>query len=71
MITAAIYQALFKLTLAFAGVVMAWFTLRFLDDSIDGDSFGDTLKTAKPPEKMYYFAARFVGVCILVGLVIS
>lgn len=71
MITAAIYQALFKLTLAFAGIVMAWLTLRFLDDHIEGDSFADTLKTASPPEKMHYFAYRFLGVCVLVGLVIS
>lgn len=71
MITAAVYQALFKLTLALAGIVLAWCTLKFLDDHIEGDSFADTLKTAKPPEKMHYFAYRFLGVCVLVGLVIS
>jgi hypothetical protein len=70
-ITAAVYQALFKLTLALFGLVMTWFTLRFLDNHIEDDSFADTLKTAQPAEKMHYFAYRFLGVCILVGLVIS
>lgn len=71
MMTAAVYQALFKLTLALAGLVMAWMVLKFLDNNIEDDSFADTLKTASPPEKMQYFAYRFLGICILVGLVIS
>ncbi len=71
MMEAAIYQALFKLTLAFAGIALAWLTLRFLDDHIENDSFAQTLKTAQPAEKMHYFAYRFLGVCVLVGLVIS
>jgi hypothetical protein len=71
MLTAAVYQALFKLTLALAGIALAWLTLRFLDNHIENDSFADTLKTASPPEKMLYFACRFIGVCILVGMVIS
>jgi hypothetical protein len=61
-------QALFKAT---AGVVMVWGTLKFLDNHIENASFADTLKTASPPEKMLYFACRFIGVCILVGMVIS
>jgi hypothetical protein len=71
MITAAVYQALFKLTLAFFGIALAWLTLRFLDDHIEGDSFADSLKQAAPADKMRYFAFRFLGVCVLVGLVIS
>lgn len=71
MITAAFSQALFKLGLALAGIIMAWFTLKFLDNHIEGDSFAQTLKTAQPAEKMHYFAYRFLGICILVGLVIS
>lgn len=71
MITAAISQALFKLTLAFFGLALTWGTLRFLDNNIEDDSFAQTLKTAAPAEKMRFFAYRFLGVCILVGLVIS
>lgn len=71
MITAAISQALFKLCLAGFGLALAWITLRFLDNHIEDDSFADTLKTAGPADKMHYFAYRFLGVCILVGLVIS
>jgi hypothetical protein len=70
-ILSAIFQGGFKLLLALTAIMMVWVTLKFLDDNIDGDSFADTLKTANPPEKMYYFAARFLGVCILVGLAIS
>jgi hypothetical protein len=70
-ITAVLMQAGFKLMLALAAIVMVWFTLRFLDDKIENDSFADTLKTASPPEKMLYFSARFIGICILVGMVIS
>jgi hypothetical protein len=71
MIEAVLMQAGFKLALALAAIVMVWLTLRFLDDKIENDSFADTLKTASPPEKMLYFAFRFLGICLLVGLVIS
>ena len=61
-------QALFKAT---AGVFMVFATLRFFDNHIDGDSFGQTFKTASPALKVAYFTGRFVGVCILYGLVLS
>jgi hypothetical protein len=70
-IWSAIFQGGFKLLLALTAIVMVWVTLKLLDDAIDGDSFAETLKTANPPEKMQYFALRFLGVCILVGLAIS
>lgn len=71
MITAALTMALQNLLLSFAGLALAWGTLKFLDNNIENDSFADTLKTASPPEKMLYFAFRFLGVCILIGLVLS
>ena len=61
-------QALFKAT---AGVFMVFGTLKFFDNHIDGDSFGQTFKTASPAFKMAYFTGRFVGVCILYGMVLS
>jgi hypothetical protein len=61
-------QALFKAT---AGVFMVFGTLKFFDSNIDGDSFGQTFKTASPAFKMAYFTGRFVGVCILYGMVLS
>lgn len=61
-------QALFKAT---AGVVMVFGTLKLFDDNIDGDSFGQTFKTASPALKMAYFTGRFVGVCLLYGMVLS
>jgi hypothetical protein len=71
MMTAILMQAGFKLGLALVAICMVWLTLRFLDDHIENDSFADTFRTAKPPEKMYYFAYRFLGVCFLVGMVLS
>lgn len=70
-VMSAVIQGLFKLTLAAAAIVVARLTLKWLDWSIEDDSFQQTLKTASPPEKMHYFAARFLGVCIIIGLAIS
>lgn len=61
-------QALFKAT---AGVVMVWGTLKFLDNHIENDSFQQTFSTASPALKMAYFTGRFVGVCLLYGMVLS
>jgi len=71
MLTAAVYQALFKLTLALAGIALAWLTLRFLDNHIENDSFQQTFATATSEWKMVYFTGRFVGVCLLYGMVLS
>jgi len=61
-------QALFKAT---AGVVMVWGTLKFLDNHIENDSFQQTFATATSEWKMVYFTGRFVGVCLLYGMVLS
>lgn len=70
-VMSAIIQGAFKLTLAATAIVVARMTLKWLDWSIEDDSFADTLRTAQPAEKMHYFAARFLGVCIIIGLAIS
>jgi len=61
-------QDLFKAT---AGVVMVWGTLKFLDNHIENDSFAQTFATASSTLKMVYFTGRFVGVCLLYGMVLS
>lgn len=71
LIWSAIFQGGFKLGLAVTAILVIWFTLKFLDWSIKGDSFQQTIETAAPSEKMQYFAYRFLGVCILVGLALS
>ncbi len=69
MIESAIFQAIFKLFMALAAILMARFTLVWLDKNFDTD-FAGTMKDADPNARMYYFAARFVGVCLIVGLAI-
>jgi hypothetical protein len=71
MLNAAVTMALQNLILAFVALALVWSTLRFLDDHIENDSFADTLKEASPDAKMQYFAYRFLGVCLVVGLVLS
>jgi hypothetical protein len=61
-------QDLFKAT---AGVFMVFGTLKFFDYHIQDDSFGQTFATASPEWKMVYFTGRFVGVCLLYGMVLS
>ena len=70
-VMSAVIQGAFKLTLAATAIIVARLTLKWLDWSIEDDSFAQTLKTASPPEKMHYFAARFLGVCLIIGLAIS
>jgi hypothetical protein len=70
-VMSAIIQGAFKLTLAATAIVVARLTLKWLDWSIEDDSFQQTLKTAEPHSKMLYFAARFLGVCLIIGLAIS
>ena len=71
MLEAALAQAAFKLGVALAALVLVWCFLKFLDDHIEDDSFAQTFKGAEPAGKMRYFAFRFLGVCILVGMVHS
>jgi len=70
-IWSAIIQGAFKLCLAASAILVARFTLMWFDHTIEDDSFAQTLKHAEPHSKMLYFAARFLGVCIVVGLALS
>lgn len=71
MIDAILMQAGFKLLIAFCGIMLAWGTLAFFDWRIHGLNFPDSLRESTPNERNVYYAARILGVCILVGLVIS
>lgn len=71
MIEAVFMQAGFKLLLAFFGIVLAVGMLWLLDRNIHGLDFADSLRESSPNERNIYYAARILGVCILVGLVIS
>lgn len=70
MIMSAVIQALFKLCLAVIAILVARGTLLWLDRAIGVDFFAK-LREASPNAALAYYAARFVGVCILVGLVVS
>lgn len=71
MIDAILMQAGFKLLIAFLGILLAWGTLMFFDWRIHGLDFADSLRESSPNERIIYYSARILGVCILVGLVIS
>ena len=71
MLEAALAQAAFKLGVALAALVLVWCFLKFLDDHIEDDSFSQSFKDAEKGDKMRYFAFRFLGVCLLVGMVLS
>ena len=71
MIEAVVMQAGFKLLLAFFGIVLAVGMLWLLDRNINGLDFADSLRESSANERNIYYAARILGVCILVGLVIS
>ena len=70
MIESAIAQAIFKLTLAVLAILVARGTLLWMDKAFDVKFF-DALEESSANAQVGYFAARFVGVCILVGLVVS
>ena len=71
MIESALMQAGFKLVMAIAAVLVARGTLTWMDRVINNVSFRETLENAAPDHRLYYFGARYLGTCILVGLVIS
>lgn len=70
MIISAVIQALFKLTLAVMAILVARSTLLWLDRKT-GMNFFEILQGASANAQLAYFSARFIGVCILVGLVVS
>ena len=71
MIEAAFMQFGFKLVIAFLGIVLAMGMLYLLDKSITGLDFADSLREASADERIKYYGARIIAICILVGLVIS
>lgn len=66
----AIAQGAFKLIMAVLAIIFARGTLLWMDRAM-GTGFFTALNEASPDARMHYFAARIVGVCILVGLAIS
>ncbi|SEG12872.1 hypothetical protein [Marinobacterium lutimaris] len=62
------------LTLAFAllALFMGWLSLRLLD-RMGGINFKETVGriTYEPKPAAIYFGLRFVGVCVLLGMVLS
>lgn len=70
MLGIALAQGVFKLIMAVLAIIFARGTLLWLDKAMT-TGFFTTLQEASPDARMHYFAARIVGVCILVGLVVS
>lgn len=71
MIESALMQLAFKLTLAVLAILATRGVLLWLDQMINGVDFFETLREASPDARTRYYAARFVGACLLVGLVLS
>ncbi len=59
-------------TFALVAIIMGWFLLRWLD-RMGGVVFEQTVKGIcdEPVAAALYFGLRFVGVCVLLGMVIS
>lgn len=70
MITIALAQGAFKLLMAVLAIIVARGTLFWLDHHLGGH-FNRSMQEASPDARMYYFAARIIAVCIVVGLAIS
>jgi urea transporter len=70
MIESAIAQGMFKLALAMVAIALARGTLLWFDRAI-GYDFDKIMEEAEPNARIYYYASRLVGVCIVVGLAIS
>jgi hypothetical protein len=70
MLFIALAQGVFKLVMAVAAILAARVTLIWMDHALGVDFFA-AMTEASPDEKMRYFSARIIGVCILVGLAIS
>jgi len=66
----AIAQGAFKLIMAALAILVARGTLLWMDTAM-ATGFYDAMREASANARMAYFAARIVGVCILVGLAIS
>lgn len=66
----ALAQGVFKLVMAVLAILVARGTLLWMDRAMD-TGFFESLREASDNARMAYFAARIVGVCILVGLAIS
>ena len=66
----AIAQGSFKLIMAVLAIIFARGTLLWMDRAMT-TGFFTTLQEASPDARMHYFAARIVGISILVGLVVS
>ena len=66
----AVKSAVFKLLLASLSVVLVKLFLTALDGSSEF-KFKEWLNHAENMPKSVYLGARFIGVCLLVGLIIS
>lgn len=70
MLFIALAQGFFKLVMAVFAILVARGTLLWMDRAMD-TGFFESLREASDNARLAYFAARIVGVCILVGLAIS
>ena len=66
MIESALLQGAYKITLALVAVIGGWATLRLLDKT---SNFDDRIWAN--PYAPHYFAARFVGVMLVFGLILG
>ncbi|WP_281645547.1 hypothetical protein [Parendozoicomonas sp. Alg238-R29] len=60
----------FKLATALAALIILWLTLRFFDRETGG-CFTLWKEQANPHDMAIYYAGRFVGACLLFGLILS
>lgn len=70
-IEAVLIQGLFKLLIAFFGIVMARTTLYWFDKYLVNTSFTQWLEKANDQTKATYYAGRFIAVCLVIGLALS
>ena len=68
MLTPAFLQGGFKIVLAIVGIMAARMMLSQLDKS---EKFKDVINGISPENRGTYYGLRFVGVCILFGLILS